>query len=119
MYLDKLPVVYREVCRAFSSRDYLRPIPSFRHAYAEYGRVTDGARTRDLRSHNPYEQFRMRPTRSRCVAYLSRITYIRGAGHPRVSGCVLASIAAALLPFSVFRQHSPRELSIAFYSNDH
>ena len=60
--------------------------------------VTDGARTRDLRSHNPYEQFRMCPARSSCVAYLSRIIYIRGTGYPRVSGCVLASIAAALLP---------------------
>src|SRR5215213_3463169 len=29
------------------------PRPRFRLTYAEYERVTDGARTRDLRSHNP------------------------------------------------------------------
>jgi aryl-alcohol dehydrogenase-like predicted oxidoreductase len=29
------------------------PTPRIQHTYAEYERVTDGARTRDLRSHNP------------------------------------------------------------------
>src|SRR5215204_2313735 len=29
------------------------PLLHFRLIYAEYARVTDGARTRDLRSHNP------------------------------------------------------------------
>jgi len=76
--------------------------------------VTDGARTRDLRSHNPYEQLRLRPTMSHYDAYISRKFDIRGAGYPCVSGCVLASIAAALLPFGVFRQHGARELSSAF-----
>jgi len=66
--------------------------------YAEYERVTDGARTRDLRSHNPKEQVRIRPTLSCCVAYLSRKASLRGAGCPCVSGSVLESIAAALLP---------------------
>jgi hypothetical protein len=60
--------------------------------------VIDGTRTRDLWSHNPYEQFRISPTKSCCVAYLSRKPSIRGAVHPCVSRCVLGSIAAALLP---------------------
>jgi hypothetical protein len=29
------------------------PTSCILHTYAEYGRVTDGTRTRDLRSHNP------------------------------------------------------------------
>jgi hypothetical protein len=60
--------------------------------------VTDGARTRDLRSHNPYEHVRVCPNPSWYVAYIGREPYVRGVGHPYVSGCVLASIAAALLP---------------------
>src|SRR5215211_5844407 len=73
-------------------------LPHISLTYAESKRVTDGTRTRALRSHNPYEQLRIRPTIFCCVAYLSRKSSLRGAGCPCVSGCVLASIAAALLP---------------------
>ena len=50
---DMLPVVYRVVYGALISRGQLRRIPFFQHTYAQCGRVTDGARTRDLVSHNP------------------------------------------------------------------
>jgi hypothetical protein len=72
--------------------------PPIRLTYAEHRRVTDGTRTRDLRSHNPYEHVRVCPASSFYVVYLRREPCVRGAGHPYVFGCVLASIAAALLP---------------------
>jgi hypothetical protein len=100
--------------RLAAFRSSLRGTQRWSVFYAKCRRVTDGARTRDLRSHNPYEQLCLRPTISRSVAYLSRKSGIRGAGYPCVSGCVLASIAAALLPFGVFRQYGARELSRAF-----
>ena len=62
-------------------------------------RVTDGTRTRALRSHNPSEHVLVCPTPSPYVVYLSRKPDLHVAGRPDVSGCVIASIAAALLPY--------------------
>src|SRR5829696_1803552 len=62
-------------------------------------RVTDGTRTRALRSHNPYEHVRGRPVASPYVAYVCRKPDISRIESPYVSGCVPASIAATLLPF--------------------
>ena len=49
-------------------------------------RVTDGARTRDLRSHNPSEHIRVRADRSQYVAKVSEKVTVRSAGGPLVSG---------------------------------
>src|SRR5215213_2891645 len=67
---NMLPVVYRVVYRALISRGQLRRIPPFQHTYAESRRVTDGARTRDLRSHNPMSSVTVRPGVSGNTAYL-------------------------------------------------
>ena len=61
-------------------------------------RVTEGDRTRDLRSHNPSAHIRVRADRSQYVAKVSEKVTVRSAGGPVVSGCVLLSIAATLLP---------------------
>ena len=49
-----LPAVVSKWCQITSRQtptDF--SLPRIRLTYAEYERVTDGARTRDLRSHNP------------------------------------------------------------------
>src|SRR5829696_8834162 len=74
------------------------PLLHFRLIYAEFARVTDGTRTRDLRSHNPYEHVRVRHMLSRYVALVCRKPGLHTAECPCKSGSVLASIAATLLP---------------------
>jgi hypothetical protein len=48
-----VPVVYEWCKQVLANATYYSPLQSIRHTYAESARVTDGARTRDLRSHNP------------------------------------------------------------------
>jgi hypothetical protein len=66
------PRSQRRACR-------IAPTPTMRHTsiplirliYAKQMRVTDLARTSDLRSHNPYKQLRLCPTMARSVAFLA------------------------------------------------
>ena len=76
-------------------------------------KVTDGARTRDLRSHNPSEHFRVRADRFHYVAYLSQKITVRRTSGPLASGCVLPSIAAALLPLMLQTQTARLRIAIA------
>jgi len=55
-------------------------------------------RTGDTMIFSPRTRVRVRPALSRYVAYLSRKPALHGVGYPGVFGCVLPSIAAALLP---------------------
>jgi hypothetical protein len=66
-----VPVVYEWCKQVLANAPYYSPLPRILHSYAGFWWVTDGARTRDLRSHNPCEQLRIRPSTFRSVAYLS------------------------------------------------
>src|SRR5918994_1575945 len=79
---DKLPVVYSVVYRAFSSCDQLPRYSPFRHTYAECRRVTDGARTRDLRSHNPMLCQLSYGHQARTRFYQEKVTLGRWLGAP-------------------------------------
>ena len=43
-----VPVVYEWCKQVLANAPYYSPLPRILHSYAVYGRVTDGARTRDL-----------------------------------------------------------------------
>jgi hypothetical protein len=96
-------------CRAFI-------ILRIRLSYAESERVTDGTRTRDLRSHNPSEHIRVRHILSQYVAWVCRKPGPHTAEFPHASRCVLASIAAALLPFPprIGSRNSPIHKHVTF-----
>jgi hypothetical protein len=48
-----VPVVYEWCKQVRANAPHDSPLSRILHSYAEYRRVIDGTRTRDLRSHNP------------------------------------------------------------------
>jgi hypothetical protein len=48
-----VPVVYEWCTQVLANAPYYSPLPRILHSYAGFWWVTDGTRTRALRSHNP------------------------------------------------------------------